>query len=74
MEDSPFASPWDGLTLVSPMLTHQLAEADALARSLRASATKLLEQWDSPQTKRGRDSERERDSPLSWSALSTLPR
>ena len=48
MADSPSASPWDGLTLVSPMLTHQLSEADALARSLRVSATRLLEQWDSP--------------------------
>eukprot|EP01043_Picozoa_sp_COSAG02_P070587 COSAG02_NODE_12556_length_1526_cov_1.416258_2_plen_460_part_01 len=60
MEGSPTASPWEGLTLVSPMLSLQLSEADTLARSLRASATKLLEQWDSPQAK----------SPLE-SALST---
>lgn len=60
MEGSPTASPWEGLTLVSPMLSLQLSEADSLARSLRASATKLLEQWDSPQAK----------SPLQ-SALST---
>ena len=44
-------NPWDGVTLLSPMLKTELESADTLARSLRDSAAALLRQWDSPSPK-----------------------
>ena len=44
-------NPWDGVTLLSPMLKTELESADTLARSLRDSAAALPRQWDAPSPK-----------------------